>query len=176
MKAIETSYKGYRFRSRLEARWAVFFDSLGVKWEYEPEGFDLRDGVRYLPDFRLWGVSLNEHRPIFAEVKPFYGDDAKAKLFSKSSVVEQRSALGGPFYFGTPLVLMLYGPPDFQVYEMLCNGKVLFHAAFFKQHSGHTVLTRVQEETARDRFHNRTIEDAVEASRSARFEFGECGA
>ena len=26
IKAIETYYKGYRFRSRLEARWAVFFD------------------------------------------------------------------------------------------------------------------------------------------------------
>lgn len=30
MKAIETRYKGYRFRSRLEARWAVFFDALGL--------------------------------------------------------------------------------------------------------------------------------------------------
>ena len=35
LKAIETEYKGYRFRSRLEARWAVFFDACGVKWEYE---------------------------------------------------------------------------------------------------------------------------------------------
>jgi hypothetical protein len=41
IKAIETRYKGYRFRSRLEARWAVFFDALGVEWEYEKEGFDL---------------------------------------------------------------------------------------------------------------------------------------
>lgn len=32
-KAVETVYKGYRFRSRLEARWAIFFDSLGIKWE-----------------------------------------------------------------------------------------------------------------------------------------------
>ncbi len=30
IKAIETRYKGYRFRSRLEARWAVFFDALSV--------------------------------------------------------------------------------------------------------------------------------------------------
>lgn len=43
IKAIETSYKGYRFRSRLEARWAVFFDELGIKWEYEKEGYDLTD-------------------------------------------------------------------------------------------------------------------------------------
>jgi len=39
--AIETRYKGYRFRSRLEARWAVFFDALGVIWEYEKEGFEV---------------------------------------------------------------------------------------------------------------------------------------
>lgn len=53
MKAIETKYKGYRFRSRLEARWAVFFDALGLQWEYEPEGFDLGDAGWYLPDFYL---------------------------------------------------------------------------------------------------------------------------
>ena len=41
LKAIQTEYKGYRFRSRLEARWAVLLDELGVKWEYEPEGYDL---------------------------------------------------------------------------------------------------------------------------------------
>lgn len=53
MKPIETHYNGYRFRSRLEARWAVFFDSLGVEYEYEPEGFELDDGTRYLPDFKV---------------------------------------------------------------------------------------------------------------------------
>lgn len=52
IKAIETEYKGYRFRSRLEARWAVFFDSLGIPWVYEPEGINV-DGVNYLPDFYL---------------------------------------------------------------------------------------------------------------------------
>jgi len=51
--AIETVWRGYRFRSRLEARWAVFFDTLGLPWEYEPEGFELGDGLRYLPDFRV---------------------------------------------------------------------------------------------------------------------------
>lgn len=53
IKAIETRYKGFRFRSRLEARYAVFFDSLGIKWDYEPEGFHLSNGVMYLPDFYL---------------------------------------------------------------------------------------------------------------------------
>jgi hypothetical protein len=52
LKAIETRYNGYRFRSRLEARWAVFFDALGITYEYEKEGYDL-GGIRYLPDFWL---------------------------------------------------------------------------------------------------------------------------
>lgn len=52
MKAIETMYNGYRMRSRLEARWAIFFDTLGIKYQYEAEGFEL-GGVRYLPDFLL---------------------------------------------------------------------------------------------------------------------------
>jgi hypothetical protein len=61
IKAIETSYAGYRFRSRLEARWAVFFDTVGLEWRYEPEGLivDTYMGkIRYLPDFLLpnqWG-------------------------------------------------------------------------------------------------------------------------
>lgn len=54
MKAIETQYKGYRFRSRLEARWAVFFQTLGLEWEYEPEGFVMSDGTHYLPDFKVY--------------------------------------------------------------------------------------------------------------------------
>ncbi len=53
MKAIETFYRGYRFRSRLEARWAVFLDCCGIKWQYEPEGYDLGDAGCYLPDFWL---------------------------------------------------------------------------------------------------------------------------
>ena len=53
IKPIETFYKGYRFRSRLEARWAVFFDVAGIEYEYEPEGYKLSDGTLYLPDFYL---------------------------------------------------------------------------------------------------------------------------
>lgn len=71
IKSIETEYKGYRFRSRLEARWAVFFDVCGVRWEYEPEGFDLGDGLYYLPDFLLHDVWIrnNYKRDLWAEVK-----------------------------------------------------------------------------------------------------------
>lgn len=64
MKAIETVYRGYRFRSRLEARWAVFFDALGVEWFYEHEDFPT-DAGRYLPDFWLPGLGT------IVEVKPY---------------------------------------------------------------------------------------------------------
>lgn len=52
VRAIETRYAGCRFRSRLEARWAVFLDELHISWDYEPQGFELPGG-RYLPDFRV---------------------------------------------------------------------------------------------------------------------------
>lgn len=56
VKAIETKYAGCRFRSRLEARWAVFFDAMGIEWEYEVEGFLVGPQRRpYLPDFWLPG-------------------------------------------------------------------------------------------------------------------------
>ena len=63
LQAIPTVYSDHQFRSRLEARWAVFFDALGVRWNYEAEGYDLPSG-RYLPDF--W---LPDHKLHF-EVKP----------------------------------------------------------------------------------------------------------
>lgn len=56
IKAIETEYDGHRFRSRLEARWAVFFNAIGLDYEYEIEGFEM-DGIKYLPDFYI--PSLN---------------------------------------------------------------------------------------------------------------------
>lgn len=63
-RGLETNYNSYRFRSRLEARWAVFFDALRLPYRYEPEGFDLGNGVYYLPDFWLPGLQL------WVEVKP----------------------------------------------------------------------------------------------------------
>lgn len=70
IKPIETRYKGRLFRSRLEARWAVWFDVLGVTWEYEKEGFDV-NGRWYLPDFWLptWNrwVEIKPHTPLSDE-------------------------------------------------------------------------------------------------------------
>jgi hypothetical protein len=51
--AIPTEYAGTMFRSRLEAEWALNLDALGERWIYEPEGFELPSGGRYLPDFYL---------------------------------------------------------------------------------------------------------------------------
>jgi hypothetical protein len=51
-RAIDTTYRGYKFRSRLEARVAIFFDSFREPWEYEVEGYELPSG-KYLPDFWL---------------------------------------------------------------------------------------------------------------------------
>ena len=44
IRAIETLYHGCRFRSRLEARWAVFLTYARVIYQYEVEGFHLPSG------------------------------------------------------------------------------------------------------------------------------------
>lgn len=61
-RPIETRYRGYRFRSRLEARWAVTFDALGYRWEYEPQGYQLPAGA-YLPDFLVEDETFWEIKP-----------------------------------------------------------------------------------------------------------------
>jgi len=97
IKAIETKHKGYRFRSRLEARWAVFFDAIGIDWEYEPEGFDL-DGVYYLPDFYIPSVDA------WIEVKPKTGTrkDVLETLINMVSHGPARKN-GAWGFFGDPL-------------------------------------------------------------------------
>lgn len=64
IKPIETNYKGFRFRSRLEARYAVWLDALRFEWRYEHEGYDLGQFGWYIPDF--WLPTLE----CFMEVKP----------------------------------------------------------------------------------------------------------
>lgn len=76
MDAIETKYQGYFFRSRLEARWAVFFEELDCKWTYEVQGFRLRKGDAagyhtYLPDFYIEdiGTPWEDSTAIWIEIK-----------------------------------------------------------------------------------------------------------
>jgi hypothetical protein len=58
--AIPTVYRGRTYRSRLEAKWAAFFDRLGWRHEYEP--FDLGS---WSPDFLLPDLDT------LVEVKPW---------------------------------------------------------------------------------------------------------
>ncbi|MGZ4881509.1 MAG: hypothetical protein ACXV7G_10670 [Halobacteriota archaeon] len=64
-RAMQTVFHGIRYKSRAEARWAVFFWTLGIPYEYEPEGFVLgEEKFTYLPDFYL------PEQDCFIEVKP----------------------------------------------------------------------------------------------------------
>lgn len=101
LRCLRTRYRGFVFRSRLEARWAVFFDTLGLRWEYEPEGFDL-GGVCYLPDF--WLPEFETHTGLYVDVKPIGGRPDKARLFAR---VVRRA------------ILLAEGPPDFQSFTVL---------------------------------------------------------
>lgn len=63
IKNIPTTYKGILFRSRLEARWAYYWDLIGLKWMYEFEGFILSNGEYYLPDFYIPEFGYIEIKP-----------------------------------------------------------------------------------------------------------------
>lgn len=78
MKAIPTDYGGVTFRSRLEAKWAAFFDLCKWQWEYEPLDMSgwapdfaikKRTGGRVLVEvkpfeFRHWAEAKGQHRPV----------------------------------------------------------------------------------------------------------------
>lgn len=100
IKAIPTNYGGFFFRSRLEARWAVYFDAIGWAWNYEVEGFELGGGVRYLPDF--WFPKFD----LYAEIKREGAPDsefAKAEAFARAG----------------KNILLLSGPPANRNYVIL---------------------------------------------------------
>jgi hypothetical protein len=65
LKPIETHYLGCRFRSRLEARWAVFFEALGIKWWYEPEGFSLRYDYKEFVANRAILLEMTGDEPLY---------------------------------------------------------------------------------------------------------------
>jgi hypothetical protein len=78
---IPTVYAGRQFRSRLEARWAAFFDLMRWRWEYEP--FDLPG---WIPDFLLC------EEDILVEVKPV--SDLRNEI-ARSTMLEMVSAARG---------------------------------------------------------------------------------
>jgi hypothetical protein len=92
MKIIETNYDGHRFRSRTEARWAVFFKTAGIQYEYEKEGVVV-DGKPYLPDF--W---LNEMK-LWMEIKgtrPTPDEHKLCELLAVESGYGVMLAVGAP--------------------------------------------------------------------------------
>jgi very-short-patch-repair endonuclease len=51
-EAFPVIYRDLQLRSSLAARWAVFFDALGIPWQYQPPG---PAAIGYQPDFLLEG-------------------------------------------------------------------------------------------------------------------------
>lgn len=100
IKSIDTYYNGRYFRSRTEARWAVFFDHLEWKYEYECEGFDLPNVGRYLPDFYFPDINY------YAEVKG-----------GKFTELETKKCVDLSNYTGAD-VIFLEGNPDFKAYDV----------------------------------------------------------
>jgi hypothetical protein len=177
IKAIETSYGGYRFRSRLEARWAVFFDECELEWDYEAQGYEMmtRIGkVRYLPDFWLdcgqW-----------AEVKGFLNIESAQRL---CAIAETLTECGK----GNDLVVLGDVP---RPRSILWPVQLHFHkklwAVPWEPHSVGCPLERPRvavEPTAEMTEHLISgfpfgrpdwAEDGVERARRARFEWGESG-
>jgi len=110
IKALPTKYNGVWFRSRLEARWAVYFNYFGIEWEYEFQGFKLPSGC-YLPDFWLPQVNL------WAEVKPSKLTKSEELKVEELVLGTEKSCLlliGSPKATATPLVepLSLYAHYD----------------------------------------------------------------
>lgn len=101
IETLPSYWRGTCFRSRTEARWAVFFDAIGLRWEYEPEGFKLEDGTWYLPDFWLPDMGM------WSEVKPASGatDDERRKIEMLVQGSRRRCALlaGAPWPLPVPV-------------------------------------------------------------------------
>lgn len=189
LKPIQTRYSGHFFRSRCEARWAVFFDHLNLRWEYEVEGFELPDGTRYLPDFKIWTPQGSWR---WVEIKPSnITADPKFAAFSDALTEQCQSAR---LVSGTPLQWLTAGhsicprcglpePASWSQdsycwscdMETPCGGD---HApehngvlcTTWTPHKGSVVVHRPELR----RFADRVNAAAVKAQ-SARFEFGEQG-
>lgn len=147
IKAIETRYKGYRFRSRLEARYAVLFDALGLEWEYEPEGYDLGGDLgNYLPDFFIKG---NRHYGPWIEIK------GRAPLPLEVRKIEVLCVNQGAYG------LLLWGDPAQERFVYVHKEA----GAYADENPPHVHLGVSKDEWAR----------ATDAARSARFEHGESG-
>ena len=100
-KPIETYYAGYRFRSRLEARWAIVLDACDYfQWTYEPEGYILANGEPYLPDFLVESFPGEEWGSWFwLEVKP---TQPTAEELQKARLLAQGTGINCHLVDGMP--------------------------------------------------------------------------
>lgn len=87
-----TLYNGVVYRSRVEARWAILFDSCGLRHTYEPDSFDIGTGL-YVPDFWLPDVHL------FVEIK---GSDPSAEERAKCAALATCQNRGVLLAVGVP--------------------------------------------------------------------------
>src|SRR3990167_3623627 len=98
--SIPTVYSNTQFRSRLEAKWAKFFDGMNMPWEYEPKTFKFKaPSVWYLPDFYLPSIEW------WAEVKPLpFSETERYKCVLLSNETRQGCLLlsGSPTFVQYP--------------------------------------------------------------------------
>lgn len=99
MKPIPTTYEGVKFRSRLEARWAVFFCQLQIDWRYEP--FEIgNENLSYTPDFLLHNLFLCFfNKRVFVEIKPLEPNDEYIEYLKKVKDPEGEDIF---VFFGEP--------------------------------------------------------------------------
>jgi hypothetical protein len=169
LRVIETEYRGFRFRSRTEARYAVFFDAAGIGWQYEVEGFHL-NGACYLPDFFLPELKT------YVEVKP--NKEAAKQTAPLLLALKEASGCDVIVAIGSPAV----GPPD-NFYRPSDGGRV-YHADLtqcpfcsrlrFGWQASCDCLGEIQVRQWPYRQASRLTFALGEAQR-ARFEFGETG-
>jgi hypothetical protein len=165
LKPIETIYKDFRFRSRLEARWAIFFDALGLSWDYEVEGVNLYRYGWYLPDFYLPQVKL------FCEVKPIYIDDTEIDINKYKAFVSQTGFA----------IMLLQGTPDFKFYQCffkfeneVCEDlKFVSHYHNYPNEEHRFYGCPGCGDPIEERLVDDKYKQAVALARSARFEHGE---
>ena len=190
LKPIQTKYAGYLFRSRLEAKWAVFFDLVGLKWQYEPEGFVLPNGVQYLPDFLVMTPQNNE---CWYEIKPEGTTfDEKSSMFFKSFDDEVRHSLivGDPVYCFSNAGKILCPRCGFiqtasyvyddAIYCYYCDGETpsgggheFIKGIFvnYQPHKGSLIVSENEWD-----LHSKIVDYFALRARSSRFEFGQSGA
>ena len=177
IKAIETRYAGCRFRSRLEARWAVFFDHSGIPWQYEVEGWQLDTylgRIQYLPDFRLFNGQI-------AEVKGHLDLQGCERLCAIAIATCQCSGGADLVVLGNiprpdsarwPIQLHAHSSDLYVVSWALKRGCPL-DRPHMRVHPTKELATALTEGMLAG--HPEWARDGLQAARAARFEFGDSG-